>query len=132
MRGMPNYVSSPSRDAIDTDVTIYHAMPHGLSDALRKPIVADFVVDVTSVIDRKAVALECHQSQKDWLGRTQGMGSYVDTMKELNAEAGRQTGSSPYAEGWQRHLHLGYSRNEQTPLETLLADVISVPKNLSS
>lgn len=124
IRGMPNYESVPPRSAIETDVTIYHAMPHGLTDGLRNPIVPDLYVDVSSVIDKKAEMLACHTSQKDWLDRSQGMGSYIETMKELNARAGALSGRFAYAEGWRRHLHFGYSRSEQTPLEEMLAEMI--------
>src|SRR6185295_10533349 len=36
-RGMPNFKTVPRARAIEGDVTIYHAMPHGLRDALRQP-----------------------------------------------------------------------------------------------
>ncbi len=31
-RGMPNFVTNPRRSATQGDVTVYHAMPHGLRD----------------------------------------------------------------------------------------------------
>jgi LmbE family N-acetylglucosaminyl deacetylase len=126
VRAMSNYVSIPPQPATEKDVTVYHAMPHGLVDGLRNPIVPDFFVDVASAIDRKGEMLACHRSQKDWLDRTQGMGSYVDTMKELTQQAGALSGTYRYAEGWRRHLHFGYSRSEQTPLEDLLSDRITL------
>ena len=129
VRGMVNYGSIPPRPPVERDVTIYHAMPHGLTDGLRNPVIPDIYVDVGGVIDTKAEALACHRSQKDWLDRSQGMGSYIETMKELNARAGALSGRFAYAEGWRRHLHLGYSRTEQTPLEELLADLIATPKS---
>ena len=119
-RGMPNFETIPPVVPVDKDVTIYHAMPHGLVDGLRNPVEPDFYLDITSVIDTKAGMLECHESQKKWLDRTQGMGSYIQTMKDLSAEVGRMSGSFSFAEGWRRHLHLGYSREEQTPVEDLL------------
>lgn len=128
VRAMNNYVSIPPQPATEKDVTVYHAMPHGLVDGLRNPIVPDFFVDVADVIDRKGEMLACHRSQKDWLDRTQGMGSYVDTMKELTQQAGALSGVYRYAEGWRRHLHFGYSRTEQTPLEDLLGDRITVKR----
>jgi LmbE family N-acetylglucosaminyl deacetylase len=124
VRGMVNYETTPPREPIDTDVVIYHAMPHGLTDGLRNPIYPDFYVDVTAVIEKKAEMLACHASQKDWLDRTQGMGSYIETMKELNRRVGRLSGRFDYAEGWRRHLHLGYSREERTLLEELLAESV--------
>lgn len=126
VRGMVNYESAPPRRVVENDVTIYHAMPHGLTDGLRNPITPDFCVDVSSVIEKKGEMLSCHRSQKNWLDRSQGMGSYVDTMKELNARMGAISGRFAYAEGWRRHLHLGYSREERAPLEDLLTDTIAV------
>jgi LmbE family N-acetylglucosaminyl deacetylase len=128
VRGMVNYDSIPPRPPIDNDVVIYHAMPHGLTDGLRNPIYPDFYIDVSEVIEKKAEMLACHESQKRWLDRTQGMGSYIETMKELNARVGTMSGSFTYAEGWRRHLHLGYSREDRTPLEELLAGKLKKEK----
>ncbi|MEX2445604.1 MAG: PIG-L deacetylase family protein [Alkalispirochaeta sp.] len=125
VRAMSNYDSIPLQPTTEKDVTIYHAMPHGLVDGLRNRIVPDFFVNVGSVIDRKGEMLACHRSQKDWLDRTQGMGSYVDTMKEMTAQTGAISDVYRYAEGWRRHLHIGYSRTEQTPLEDVLGDLIT-------
>jgi hypothetical protein len=47
-------------------------------------------------------------------------------MKELTQQAGALSGTYRYAEGWRRHLHFGYSRSEQTPLEDLLSDRITL------
>src|SRR5437762_11969216 len=38
-RGMPNFKSVPSRPVADYPTTVYHAMPHGLCDPLRRRIV---------------------------------------------------------------------------------------------
>lgn len=127
VRGMPNYRSIPPVGPIDRDVTIYHAMPHGLCDGLRHPIRPDFYVDVTKVIEQKAEILACHASQKDWLDRTQGFDSYIDAMVDMTARMGRLSGRFEYAEGWRRHLHFGYSRTERTPIEDLLAAAICEP-----
>ena len=35
-RGMPNFKSTPARAVADYPVTVYHAMPHGLRDQLRR------------------------------------------------------------------------------------------------
>ena len=99
----------PPRPAIEQDVTIYHAQPHGNCDPLRQPIVPELFVDVTQVIDRKDEMLAKHASQKSWLDESQGMDSYIEAMHELNEEVGRMSGRFQYAEGWRRHLHLGFS-----------------------
>lgn len=120
--GMPNYLTEPRRDAVEKDVALYHAMPHGLQDGLCNPITPNFYVDVGSVIEEKAAMLACHASQKDWLDRTQGFDSYIEAMKSMTAEMGAQSGRFAYAEGWRRHLHLGYSRKPWDPLRELLGE----------
>jgi LmbE family N-acetylglucosaminyl deacetylase len=115
-RGMRNFPVDPPREAIDTDVTIYHAQPHGNCDPLRQPVVPEHFVDVTSLFARKAEMLVKHLSQKAWLDQSQGMDSYVATMRDLNAEVGRLSGRFELAEGWRRHLHLGFSRADVDPL----------------
>ena len=38
-RGMPNFKTMPPRTPADYDVALYHAMPHGMCDQLRRRIV---------------------------------------------------------------------------------------------
>jgi LmbE family N-acetylglucosaminyl deacetylase len=89
-------------------------------------------VDITSVIDDKERMLACHESQKKWLDHTQGLGSYLETMRDMSAEVAAAAavvsgaraaagGEAPaYAEGWRRHSHLGFSATEMDPLFELL------------
>ena len=126
-RAMPNVVSIPARPPVAKDVVLYHALPHGLHDGLRRPIVPDFFVDITPVIGKKEQMLALHESQKSWLDRTQGMDSYLATMREMSAEAGRMSGKFSFAEGWRRHNHLGLSARESDPLGELLAGSIHAP-----
>ncbi len=119
-RGMPSYPSIPQLPPVQEDVVLYHAMPHGLRDGLRRPIVPEMYVDIGPVIEQKAAMLALHRSQKAWLDRTQGMDSYLTTMREMSAEVGRMSGLFTYAEGWRRHNHLGLSARETDPLRELL------------
>jgi LmbE family N-acetylglucosaminyl deacetylase len=41
-RCVPNYPTDPPVEATCQDVVLYHALPYGLRDALRRPIVPDF------------------------------------------------------------------------------------------
>jgi N-acetylglucosamine malate deacetylase 1 len=118
--GIPNWQTQPARSHYTGDVTVYHAMPHGLCDPLRQPIVPDGYVDTSSVHAQKRAALAAHFSQKHWLDVSQGMDSYLVSMDEISAELGRRSGSFPHAEGWRRHLHLGFSSVERDPLRELL------------
>ena len=124
-RGMPNYASIPPRAPVEKDVVLYHAMPHGLRDGLRRRIVPDFYVDIGSSIDRKERMLAAHRSQKGWLDATQGMDSYLISMREMSAEVGGMSGRFPYAEGWRRHNHLGLSARDIDPLFEMLSGELS-------
>ena len=117
-RCMPNFPVDPPRTAIDQDVTLYHAQPHGN----REPVVPTTFVDITAVIEDKAAMLARHESQKKWLDHSQGMDSYLTTMKELSREVGRMSGRFEYAEGWRRHHHPGFCAPGVDPLAEALAD----------
>lgn len=121
-RGMPNYRTLPSRPAFDHEVTVYHAMPHGLCDGLRRRVVPEIFVDTSTVQPQKLAALACHQSQQDWLDTSQGMNSYLQTMEELSAAIGSMSKRFRHAEGWRRHSHLGFCAPDADPLTATLKD----------
>ncbi len=120
-RGMPNYQTDPPCEPTYQDIVLYHALPYGLQDGMRRTIQPDFYVDISTVLTEKETALACHESQKRWLDESQGLNSYLITMKEMSAAVGAMSGSYSYAEGWRRHAHLGYSTQEYDPLEKLLS-----------
>ena len=63
---------------------------------------------VSSKMDLKTKMLAAHKSQKLWLDQSQGMDSYLVTMRDLMQSVGRlSNGKFEFAEGWRRHLHLG-------------------------
>ena len=119
-RGMPNFKTTPARRAVEGDVTVYHAMPHGLRDGLRRRIVPGFFVNTASVHATKREALAAHTSQKAWLDASQGMDSYLIAMDEMSAAVGKMSRRFPHAEGWRRHSHLGFSGSEIDPLADVL------------
>lgn len=114
--GMPNFQSSPPRPTYAHDVTVYHAMPHGLCDPLRRRIVPGAFVNTTAVHATKLAALAAHQSQQGWLDVSQGMNSYLRSMEEMSRAVGKLSKKFKFAEGWRRHLHLGFSANDIDPL----------------
>jgi LmbE family N-acetylglucosaminyl deacetylase len=118
---MPNFPTEPARPPIGEPVTIYHSQPHGNRDPLGQVVHPDFSIDVTSVMEEKATMLACHASQRDWLDKSQGLGSYIETMKALGREVGQMAGRGQYAEGWRKHLHLGFCAEEADPLRLALA-----------
>lgn len=115
-RGMPNFWTEPGHAHTEHDVSVYHAMPHGLITPMREAVVPDLFVDTTAVHDTKRAALACHRSQKDWLDATQGMDSYLATMDDLSRRVGQLSGRHEHAEGWRRRLHLGFSATDSDPL----------------
>jgi len=121
-RGMPNYASIPERKAYQKDIALYHALPYGLRDGLDRLVRPDFFVDISRVIDRKQEMLAKHESQQAWLDVSQGLNSYLATMRSMSGEVGRMSGRFKYAEGFRRHNHLGFSENRINPLKDLLAD----------
>ena len=127
-RGMPNYSTDPPRRPVDQKVTVYHAQPYFHRDPLGNLVEPGIVVDVTDQADRKRRVLACHASQKNWLDESQGHDSYLDTMRELDAELGRMTGLYELAEGWRRHLHVGFCGPTDDPLAVALKDRVLVAK----
>ena len=123
--GIPNFVTDPIVKEVNQPVAIYHAQPHGNRDILGKMIIPELIVDISSVIDQKTVMLSCHQSQKEWLDRSQGMDSYLTSMKEYSKEIGAMTKHMEYAEGWRKRLHLGYCDASFSPLEDALQSYLA-------
>ena len=121
-RGMSNFVSDPPCAHIDSAVTVYHAQPYGHRDPLRRPVMPEMFVDTTDVVDRKVELLAMHDSQRQWLRESQGVDSYLQTLRDLDAEAGRLSGRFQYAEGWRRHLHMGFCAADDDPLRDALGD----------
>jgi len=123
-RAIPNVKSRPRRAPVSREVVVYHAMPHGLKDGMRRQPVPDFYVDITEVMERKEKMLSMHESQKAWLDKTQGMESYLASMRETSAAVGKMSGSFRYAEGWRRHNNLGFSVKETDPLREILTEYV--------
>lgn len=119
-RGMPNFLVDPPVPAITDKVTVYHAQPYSHRDPLGKIVVPELVVDVTGLQPAKREMLSLHASQKQWLDESQGLDSYLDTMSNLDAELGQRTGKFAFAEGWRRHLHLGFCGANDDPLRQAL------------
>jgi LmbE family N-acetylglucosaminyl deacetylase len=119
-RGIPNYRSRPARPAVLQPCTVYHAMPHGLRTQMRALVQPECFIDTTSVHSIKREALACHASQQEWLDRTQGMNSHVETMEAFSRALGKQSRKFQHAEGWSRHLHHGFGGAEDDPIRDAL------------
>jgi N-acetylglucosamine malate deacetylase 1 len=121
-RGMRNFPVEPPRAPILDPVTVYHAQPFSHRDPLGRLVEPDLYVDVSNVVERKVEMLAKHASQKRWLDESQGHDSYLQTLRDLDEECGRMSGMFRYAEGWRRHLHLGFCAPQDDPLGAALAD----------
>ncbi len=126
-KNMPNFHTTPRRAPAAGEVTLYHAMPHGLETPLREPVMPDLLVDTASVHGKKRAALAAHASQKGWLDATQGMDSYLAAMDELSARTAAMGRRLKFAEGWRRHLHLGFSAADSDPLSEAVEAFCSAP-----
>jgi LmbE family N-acetylglucosaminyl deacetylase len=122
-RGMRNWLSVPALPPTFQDCYIYHCNPHGNHDGMRNLVVPSLYVDITEQIETKENMLRCHASQKEWLDTSQGMDSYLITMREICAEMGRMAPNPvPYAEGFRQHMHGGLSAQDGDPLRDILGD----------
>ena len=125
---MPNFRSAPPRSVAEYDLTIYHAMPHGLRDPLRRRVAPGAFVNVSSVQDLKRAALAEHKSQRNWLDVSQGLDSLADKIDTMAREVGKVSKKFKYAEGWRRHLHYGFSASDVDPLREALGKDYRVNK----
>ena len=73
-----------------------------------------------------------HVSQKQWLDESQGLDSYLQALRDLDAAVGKMSGCYQYAEGWRRHLHLGFCGPQDDPLRDALADRIAIADERSA
>ena len=119
-RGMRNFPVDPPMPPVDRDVTVYHAQPHGNRDAMNRLVQPDFFIDISSVIEEKSHMLAEHKSQKEWLDHSQGLNSYLNTMKDFAREMGALSTQCECAEGWRRHSPLGLCAVDADPLLCLL------------
>jgi LmbE family N-acetylglucosaminyl deacetylase len=132
-RGMRNFITTPQRRAVESDVTVYHATPHGLCDGMRQRVVPDLFVNTTAVQETKLAALAAHRTQQEWLDVSQGMNSYLRAMEKASRAVGRMSRRFTHAEGWRRHSHLGFCAETADPLREALGQTAYVnPAGVSS
>ncbi len=123
-RGMPNFKSTPSRPTESYDCTLYHGLPHSLTDNLRLKIIPSAFVNTTTVHEKKLEALRAHQSQQGWLDASQKLNSYLQTCEDISLAVGKLSKKFQHVEGWRRHLHFGFCSEEADPLKDLKKDYL--------
>lgn len=121
VRAMPNFVTDPPAEPWNGETVIYHAMPHGLRDGLRRLVRPGQFVNVSPLLSVKRAMLAEHKTQQEWLQASQAMDSFLNEMESMSRQVGKMSGRFDYAEGWRRHSHLGFSRGDfDDPLTQLL------------
>jgi N-acetylglucosamine malate deacetylase 1 len=125
-REMRNFVTTPARQTYSGDVTIYHATPHGLTDPLRRLMIPELFVNTERVHDRKCEALAAHRSQAAWLETSQGANSPVSMLDAFSSKVGELSRVFRHAEGWWRHSHLGFCREDADPLRAALGSLTTI------
>jgi len=123
-RGIRNFPVDPPRDPVAKEVVVYHAQPHGNRDSMNRQVLPEFFVNIDSVIEEKAALLAEHESQREWLDRSQGLRAYVNAMRQFGREMGALSGRCKHAEGWCRHNPLGFCRPGADPLADLLSEYV--------
>ncbi len=130
-RGMVNFVADPPVAVIQKPLTLYHSVPYGLTDALRRAVSPDIFVAIGDRLSQKRDMLAFHKSQKEWLDKSQGLDSYLRTMEEQCRKIGRMSGKFDAAEAFIRHSHLGFCGPDDDPLTNLLAAFVR-PRGVDS
>lgn len=123
-RGMRNFESEPVRPIDTYDCTIYHALPHTLRDNFRRRIIPGAYVNTSTVQETKLEALRSHKSQQNWLDVSQKMNSYLQAMEDISLKVGEMSKVFKHAEGWRRHLHVGFCAADDDPLKDLGNDYL--------
>lgn len=115
VRGVRNFKTEHAA-AGNYNCAIYHSLPHGLLDPLRRIISPDFYINTDAVHSVKYAALQAHASQQEWLEDSQKMNSYLLAMDSFSRQVGTMSDVFTHAEGWRRHSHLGFSHEDYHPL----------------
>ncbi|MFH1708947.1 MAG: PIG-L family deacetylase [Planctomycetota bacterium] len=126
-RGFSRFATTPAVDPVLDDMAVYHAMPNGLRDAMRRRVVPGLFINITPVIDNKREMLAMHHSQQEWYDAKRGKEAYVTAMEDMALEVGRVSKKYKYAEGWHRRLYRGLAEEgNHDPLSKALAPLSMV------
>jgi LmbE family N-acetylglucosaminyl deacetylase len=80
-------------------------------DLLGRDVAPGLCVDISPVIEPKAVMLAAHASQRNWLFKHHGMDHYIQAMRDWSGQRGRQYGVA-FAEGFRQHLGHSYPQDD--------------------
>lgn len=109
---LPNYSTgtNPPASILARIPHLYYSLPMEGHDHFGIDLNPDFVVDIGSVIDKKAEMVCCHASQREWLRKEHGIDEYVEFMKRNASRTGALCGFE-YGEGFIRHRGHAYPQN---------------------
>ena len=93
---------------------VLYADPVELVDHAGQRVRPHYVVDISSVVERKAEMLAAHASQREWLRQQHGMDEYLLWMRRVGAERARDFGkpSVTHGEGFVPHLGHGFPHDD--------------------
>lgn len=116
----PNYTTAS--DPLPRIPHLYFMDAVGGADRDGRPILPDFVVDITTTFQTKWEMLASHSSQREWLRAQHNMDNYMHSMERWAKACGARAGF-PYGEGFRRYKGHPYP---ETPLfeELLGAELI--------
>jgi len=98
---------------------LYYCNAIERKDIFGRSLPIHFVIDITSVIERKEQMLRCHKSQKEWLQYISGWDAYTEQMKENSKKEGALINCS-YGESFIQHL--GHPHPQDNILKSILKD----------
>jgi LmbE family N-acetylglucosaminyl deacetylase len=87
-------------------------------DWFGRPIVPEFIIDISDTFAHKLDMLACHASQREWLRRQHGLDEYLEGCRRWSAHRGRQIGVA-YGEAFQQHK--GHPYPHEGILQSLLS-----------
>lgn len=98
----PNYSAPGGHPVLKAIPHLYFVDPAEGTDRDSRPAVPHFVVDITTVLDKKRDMLAAHESQRLWLKEHHGMDNYLETMEEWSAQVGKYVGFK-FGEGFRQY-----------------------------
>jgi LmbE family N-acetylglucosaminyl deacetylase len=121
----PNYKTG-SAPVLPKIPHLYFLDPDEGRDRDGRVVAPEFVADVSAYMEPKKRALECHESQREWLRKHHGMDNYIETMEEWTRDRGRLAGVT-HGEGFRQY------RCHPYPQSPLLQELLGpLAKNTSA
>lgn len=93
---------------------VLYADPIDLVDHAGQRVPAQYVVDISSVVERKAEMLAAHATQREWLRQQHGEDEYLLWMRRTGADRARdfRKRSVTHAEGFVQHRGHGFPKDD--------------------